>query len=181
VSVKITFFAHGTTTDNEKDISSGWSDVELSTLGRQQQVALKEQIKDRKFAVVFCSDLKRAIQSAELTFGGEVEIISDKRLRECNYGEMNGQPTSLVQPLEEDCVVSPFLGGESYEDVKARTLDFLESLRLRWDGETVAIIGHKGTQLALEVLLNNKTWEQAFAEDWRKTKAWQPGWDYMLE
>jgi broad specificity phosphatase PhoE len=181
MSVKITFFAHGTTTDNEKDISSGWSDVELSNLGQQQQVALKEQIKDRKFEVVFCSDLKRAIQSAELTFGGEVEIISDARLRECNYGEMNGQSTSLVQPMEEECVASPFPGGESYKEVKARTLDFLESLRLRWDGKTVAIIGHKGTQLALEVLLNNKTWERAFAEDWRKTKAWQPGWDYMLE
>jgi len=30
-------------------------------------------------------------------------------------------------------------------------------------------------------LLKNKTWEQAFAEDWRKTKAWQPGWKYIIE
>jgi len=29
--------------------------------------------------------------------------------------------------------------------------------------------------------LKNKTWKQAFADDWRKTKAWQPGWDYTLE
>jgi len=28
--------------------------------------------------------------------------------------------------------------------------------------------------------LKNKTWEQAFAEDWRKTKSWQPGWEYTL-
>ena len=30
MSVKITYFVHGTTTDNEKEISSGSYDVELS-------------------------------------------------------------------------------------------------------------------------------------------------------
>jgi len=44
----------------------------------------------------------------------------------------------------------------------------------------VAIVAHKAPQLALDVLLKNKTWQQAFAEDWRKTKSWQPGWDYVL-
>lgn len=32
MSIKITYFVHGTTTDNEQNISSGWSDVELSDL-----------------------------------------------------------------------------------------------------------------------------------------------------
>ena len=36
-----------------------------------------------EFDVVFCSDLKRAIDSAEILFGGEKRIIQDKRLREC--------------------------------------------------------------------------------------------------
>jgi broad specificity phosphatase PhoE len=35
-------------------------------------------------------------------------------------------------------------------------------------------------KLALEVLLRGKTWEQAFAEDWRKAHAWQPGWEYTI-
>lgn len=38
----------------------------------------------------------------------------------------------------------------------------------------------KAPQLALDVLLKNKTWKQAFAEDWRKTKSWQPDWEYQL-
>jgi len=33
MSVHITYFVHGTTTDNLQDISSGWSDVELSEKG----------------------------------------------------------------------------------------------------------------------------------------------------
>ncbi|EKE05987.1 MAG: hypothetical protein ACD_19C00129G0002 [uncultured bacterium] len=35
MAVDITYFVHGTTTDNEKDISSGWYDVELSEKGIQ--------------------------------------------------------------------------------------------------------------------------------------------------
>lgn len=31
MAVKITYFVHGTTTDNEQEISSGWSDVDKET------------------------------------------------------------------------------------------------------------------------------------------------------
>jgi alpha-ribazole phosphatase/probable phosphoglycerate mutase len=55
MSVKITYFVHGTTTDNEKEISSGWFDVGLSNLGVKQSVELKDKIKDKHFDVVFCS------------------------------------------------------------------------------------------------------------------------------
>ena len=70
MSVKITYFVHGTTTDNEKEISSGWHDVELSELGIRQSKELTEKVKDKKFDVVFCSDLKRAVDSAKLSFEG---------------------------------------------------------------------------------------------------------------
>lgn len=89
MAVKITYFVHGTTVDNEKEISSGWYDVGLA--------------------------------------------------------------------------------------------DFLEFLKQNYNGKSVAIVAHKAPQLALDVLLKNKTWEQAFAEDWRKRKAWQHGWEYILE
>ena len=172
---------HGTTTDNEKDISSGWFDVELSELGVKQSIELKDKIKDKKFDDVFCSDLKRAVESAKLTFEGTVPIIPDARLRECNYGEYNAKPSAIVEPMQEKCITERFSEGESYEDVKARIADFLKFLKENYDGKSVAIVAHKGPQLALDVLLKNKTWEQAFAEDWRKTKSWQPGWEYIVE
>jgi len=178
--VKITYFVHGTTTDNEKEISSGWNDVGLSDLGVQQSIALKDQIGGQKFDVVFCSDLKRAVDSAKLTFEGLVPIIPDNRLRECNYGKFNAQPSAVVEPMQEKCVTERFPEGESYEDVKNRVADLLESLKQNYGGKSVAIVAHKAPQLALDVLLKNKTWGQAFAEDWRKKKAWQPGWLYEI-
>jgi len=178
--VAITYFVHGTTTDNERGISSGWFDAELSPKGIQQSVDLKNQIGGKKFDVVFCSDLKRAIQSAKLTFEGIVPIIPDSRLRECNYGDYNAKLSTIVEPMQEKNITERFPGGESYEDVKARVASFLDFLRKDYSGKNVAIVAHKAPQLALDVLLKGKTWEQAFAEDWRKTHAWKPGWTYEL-
>lgn len=181
MSVKITYFVHGTTTDNEQHISSGWKDVELSELGRKQSIELKEQTKGMKFDVVFCSDLKRALDSAKLAWESMYQIIPDARLRECNYGKLNGASSDIVEPMEEDeALTKPFPEDESYEDVKARIADFLNFLKQNYDGKSVAIVAHKAPQLALDVLLKGKTWDEAFAEDWRKTKSWKPGWEYNL-
>jgi len=181
MSISITYFVHGTTTDNEKHVSSGWFDVELSDLGVQQSKDLREQTKYKKFDVVFCSDLKRAVESAKLTWEGIYPIIQDARLRECNYGDFNAQLSEVVEPMQEKMITERFPNGESYEDVKARIGDFLEFLKKNYDGKNVAIVAHKAPQLALDVLLKGKTWEQAFAEDWRKTRAWKPGWEYKVK
>lgn len=180
MSVEITYFVHGTTTDNENNISSGWRDVDLSLKGVEQSIVLKGQVKGKKFDAVFCSDLKRAVHSAELTFKGLFPIIQDNRLRECNYGDFNGKASEIVEPMQEKCITEKFPNGESYEDVKVRLADFLEFLKKNYNGKSVAIVAHKAPQLALDVLLKSKTWEQAFAEDWRKTKAWKPGWNYTI-
>ena len=181
MSVRITYFVHGTTTDNENGISSGWFDVGLSELGVKQSIELKDKIKNKKFDVVFCSDLKRAVDSAKLTFEGVVPIIPDARLRECNYGKYNAKPSSIVEPMQEKAITEKFPDGESYENVKARISDFLNFLKQNYGGKSIAIVAHKAPQLALDVLLKGKTWEQAFSEDWRKTKAWRPGWEYEVK
>jgi alpha-ribazole phosphatase/probable phosphoglycerate mutase len=178
--VNITYFVHGTTTDNEREISSGWHDAELSDLGIKQSLELKNKIAGQKFDVVFCSNLKRAVHSAKLTFEGVASIIQDERLKECNYGVYNGKPTAIVEPMQESKISQPFLDGESMEDVKKRIADFIAFLKENYDGKNVAIVSHKAPQLALEVLVAGKTWKQAFAEDWRKKKAWQPGWKYSI-
>ncbi len=177
--IRITYFVHGTTTDNESSISSGWKDVGLSATGTKQAIELKAQV-DSEFDAVFCSDLKRAVDSAELTFGKNIKIIKDSRLRECNYGDYNGKPSSIVEPLQEAHIYDKFPNGESYEDVKNRVKDFLDFLKKDYEGKRIAIVSHKAPQLALEVLLKGRTWQQAFRDDWRKKSAWQPGWEYKV-
>jgi len=179
--VVITYFPHGATVDNENGISSGWSDPPLSEKGKQQALELRERIKGRKFDVVFCSDLKRAADTAKLCFGDGTFVIEDRRLRECNYGKLNGSPSAIVEPLQEKRIKERFDGGECYEDVRERIFDFLEFIKQNHENDSVAVVSHKAPQLIFDVLLKGKTWEQAFADDWRKQGAWQPGWEYILE
>ncbi len=180
MAVRITYFVHGTTTDNEQHISSGWKDVELSSLGVQQSRDLTEQTKHLQFDVVFCSDLKRSVDSATLTWADTYPIVQDRRLRECNYGTLNGHPSEEVEPIQEQSITVPMPEGESYEDVKNRIAAFLQEVKENYDGKHIAIVGHKAPQLALDVLLRGWTWDQAFEQDWRKTKSWQAGWEYLL-
>ncbi len=110
-----------------------------------------------------------------------MKIFQDKRLRECNYGMFNAKSSEIVEPMQEKCITNQFPEGESYEDVKKRISDFLDFLKKKHDGKSVAIVAHKAPQLALDVLIKKKTWKQAFDDDWRKKKKWQPGWEYVLE
>ncbi len=179
--VKITYFVHGTTTDNEQDLATGWNPGNLSRIGEKQSIELWEKVKEKQFEIVFCSDLKRAIDSAELTFGSKVKILQDKRLRECNYGAFTGQAASLFKSKLEEYVYQPFPSGESYLDVEKRITEFLNYVYDHYLGKHIAIVAHQAPQLALEVVLNGKSWEQAIKEDWRLKKAWQPGWEYVIK
>ena len=178
MSVKITYFVHGTTYDNLEHKATGWLPGELSPKGIEQAKALKEKVKMDEIDIVFCSDLKRAIDSAEIVFGGEKTILQDKRLRECNYGLFDGKDSSLA--IYEDHIEERFPEGESMLDVEKRLKSFTEFLLEKYDGKHIAIVAHKAPQLAIQVLTENKTWEEAIEKDWRKTKDWKPGWYYEI-
>jgi len=181
--VDITYFVHGTTIDNEKELASGWSNARLSKLGVKQGIELRELIKGKKFDVVFCSDLRRATDSAKLTWQKSVKIIKDKRLREVDYGDLTRANSKKVDSLTLKYVDKPFPNGESYKDVERRTKNFLDFLLKNYSGKNVVIVSHRGPQLALDVLLKGKSWKQAIKEDWRskKPKEWKPGWKYKLK
>ena len=177
----ITYYVHGTTTDNEKGLSSGWHDCSLSELGKKQSLQLRNMIKSRKREAVFCSDLKRAVESAKLTYGNSVPILQDKRLREINYGDLNQADSEKVDSLILRHISTPFPNGESYKNVEKRMREFLNDLFKKYSGKSVDIVAHKAPQLALEVILRGRSWEQAVKEDWRLRKEWKPGWEYKLE
>lgn len=181
MSTKITYFVHGTTTDNEKDLATGWLPGELSQKGIGQAKELGNLVKDKHFDIVFCSDLKRAVDSAELGFGDKYEIVPDVRLRECNYGDNNGKLGEFKDNHMAEYINVPFPNGESYRDVEKRIKDFLNTLSQDYSGKHIAIVAHQGPQLALDVLLKGKTWEEAIKEDWRNTHSWKPGWEYELK
>ncbi|NMC51860.1 class I tRNA ligase family protein [Candidatus Kuenenbacteria bacterium] len=177
----ITYFVHGTTTDNEKGLKTGWRDGELSKLGEQQNEELKKTVRERgdKYDVVFCSDLNRARETAKVVFGESgVEIIEDERLRECNYGDLNGHLESEFESDEKYYIEYRHPNGENAYDVEKRMRAFLDEMLEKYAGKKIAIIAHMYPQRAIDVITNSKTWDEAIDSDWRKNKAWQAGWHY---
>ena len=57
---------------------------------------------------------------------------------------------------------------------------FCDFLLENYDDKHIAIVAHKAPQLALQVVTQEKSWSEAIAQDWRKTKSWQPGWEYFI-
>ncbi len=178
MSVIIKYFVHGTTTDNLVRKATGWNDGELSEKGIGQVLDLKEKIDFNEIDFVISSDLKRAVDSANYIFKDSKNIIHDERIRECNYGDLNGKDNSLVK--YEEHIDNPFPNGESLKDVEKRVRNFCNYLLQNYDGKTIALVSHKAPQLALDVLTKNITWEKAISQDWRKTKSWKPGWTYEI-
>lgn len=181
MGVKITYFVHGTTTDNEHDLATGWAPGELSELGKERAKNLGQLVRNQKYDIVFCSDLKRAINSAELVFNNKYKIIHDERLREANYGDYTQKEAKVFKNNMNDFIDTPFPNGESYKDVEKHIRKFCEFLKTNYNGKHIAIVAHQAPQLALDVILKGKAWKQAIDEDWRKFKKWQPGWEYEIK
>ena len=116
-----------------------------------------------------------------MAFGAKHKIITDKRLRECDYGDLTGKPFKEIEDNLENYIGTPFPNGENLKDVEKRVADFINYLKKNYDRANIAVVGHQAPQLAFEVLLNGRTWNQAIARDWRKTGAWQPGWEYAIK
>lgn len=176
MKTKIVYYVHGTTFDNASKRCSGWNQVELNDLGKEQAINLGKNT-PYKFDVLFTSDLKRAVDSATLAFPN-FSSIQDSRLRECNYGDYDGEDKNLV--VYEDHINIPFPNGESLKDVEIRVKGFLKHISKKYPGKTIGIIAHKAPQLALKVLTHHITWEDTIAGDWKKTGDWQPGWEYTF-
>ena len=172
--VSVVFETHSMTVDNERGRATGWLPGELSERGRELARALGSRRTDDRIAVVFCSDLARAAQTA---FGaGPVPVLHDWRLRECDYGRRNGMPAAELHAGRGEHLDLPYPGGESWRQAVARVGWFLEDLRRRWDGGRVLVIGHVATRWGLDHWLAGVPLETLVAEEF----AWQEGWEYRL-
>lgn len=173
--IQVVFETHSMSDDNEAGRASGWNHSWLSPRGRQLAAELGRRRRDDGIAAVFCSDLNRAVETARIAFdAGEPPLLLDWRLRECDYGQLNGGPADHDRASFLD---SPYPGGESWRQAVDRVGRGLRDLHSRWDGRRVLVIGHVATRWALDHFANGESLERLMAADF----AWREGWEYSLE
>jgi broad specificity phosphatase PhoE len=171
----LVFETHATSLDNDAGRASGWFDVALSPEGEQQARMLGARRRDDDLSAVFCSDLERAVRTAEIAFGDRgLPIVRDPRLRECNYGTLARRPASEIDARRALHLVEPFPGGESYQQVVERVAAWLDEASPTFVDRTALIVGHRATFYALEHLLSGVPLHDAVTAPWQ----WRPGWTY---
>ncbi len=133
-------FRHGQSEDNAEMLFSGWRDAKLTEKGIQQALDLAEILKDKKIDYLISSDQLRAIDTLKhavsLNEGAKnLEIHTDKRIRERSYGDLQGT-SKLELFLQDENLCNEYRrsytkranNGESLEDVVFRVKDFIEEL-----------------------------------------------------
>ena len=176
--LELIYETHSISEDNEHGIASGWLPGKLSARGRELAVELGRRHRDDNLAAVFVSDLQRAVETAHIAFGGSgLPLRQDVRLRECNYGELNGSPVAVLAEQRRLHIDEPFPGGQSYRQVAAATADFLRDVASEWDGRRVIVISHSANKWSLDCLLHGADLGRLVDAPF----AWQEGWTYMVD
>src|SRR5262245_40197455 len=135
MAVDVVYETHSTSTDNERGIATGWLGGELSATGREQARQLGARRGDDGIDVVFASDLNRAVETAQIAFADSgMAVVLEWRLRECDYGRMNGMPRAQLDAERRRRLDDPFPEGESWRQAVARVGTFLDELRHEHDG-----------------------------------------------
>ncbi|HEY6960738.1 MAG TPA: histidine phosphatase family protein [Gaiellaceae bacterium] len=169
----VVFETHSTSEDNEAGIATGWAPGRLSALGRSQAEELGRRRRDDGVVAVFSSDLRRAVETAEIAFGRSgIPLFLDWRLRECDYGELTGMPRTVLDEQRVARIDEPWPGGESWRQAVARVSRALDDL----PPGRVVVIGHVATGWALRHRVDGVPLEELAAEEF----VWQPGWEYEL-
>jgi 2,3-bisphosphoglycerate-dependent phosphoglycerate mutase len=175
VATQIVYETHSISEDNERGRATGWLDGRLSEEGRRQAARLGERRRRDDLSAVFSSDLGRARETVAIAFAGSTSpVLLDWRLRECDYGLLNGRPSDEVHGDRLAHLDQPYPGGESWRQAVERVRGFLDDLRLRWDGQRVLVVGHAATRWALEHWVGGVPLETSLVAEFE----WQEGWEY---
>lgn len=175
----IFYSPHMTSVDNEAGRASGHADVPLSESGQRQAQELGKHYETKTLDAVFCSDLQRAVVTAQIAFAHRgLPVIPDARLREYNYGAMTQYPVNQVEEEFPMRMTIPFPDGESLQMVVQRMGSFLQEIWAAYKGKTIVIIGHRATRYALEYWCNGTSLEEIVGKPWPWLDI--PIWHYKL-
>ncbi len=167
---------HGQSEWNLKNLFTGWRDVGLTDLGREEAKQAGEKIKalGLSFDIAFTSALSRAQKSCEIILDvlgqSDLETIRDQALNERDYGDLSGLNKDDARKKWGDEQVHvwrrsydvPPPGGESLKDTGARVWPYylheLQPHVLR--GETVLVAAHGNSLRALIMALDGLSGEE---------------------
>jgi 2,3-bisphosphoglycerate-dependent phosphoglycerate mutase len=164
---------HGQSEWNQKNLFTGWRDVDLTEKGATEARDAGRMLKARGilFDIAFTSDLKRAQTTLDLILEEmgqpKIPVFKNVALNERNYGDLSGLNKDdarkkwgekQVHIWRRSYDVAP-PGGESLKDTVARALPYFvqEILPRVLRGERVLVSAHGNSLRALVMVLDRLT------------------------
>ena len=143
---------HGALAEDNRDRFIGQIDLPLAEEGIRQAQALAQTLHNENIGIIYCSDLLRSRQTAEI-IADEINapIKARRELREVSLGNWEGLSRSEVKssfPLQyaergKDIENYRIPGGESFAECRQRALAAWEEI-LNCGSERIAVAGHAG-------------------------------------
>jgi probable phosphomutase (TIGR03848 family) len=137
---------HGRTDANVNGILAGRTPgVVLDEVGRTATEELSARLQGVKIARVISSPLERTLETAAILFDSNVEVATEDRLLECDYGDWQGTKLSelsthelwpIVQQRPDEMI---FPNGESMNEMSKRACEAVRE----WDAQLTSEHGDK--------------------------------------
>ena len=128
---------HGETIDNARQIMQGQTQGDLNEKGREQARQVAERLSAEPIDAVVASDLRRAIQTAEIIAAPHNLVVkTTELLRERDWGSFTGRyiPDLRGETWPDDI--------ESEEVLLQRALAFLQYITTTYPDKRVVAVGH---------------------------------------
>jgi broad specificity phosphatase PhoE len=147
---------HGETDWNRAGRFQGQADPPLNERGRAQAARLASEVAHENIAAVYASDLRRALETAEIVGSAlRVSVEASRELREVDVGRFAGLTGDEVDERwpELRAVVEErgyaYAAGESFESVRSRLVRKTSQIAARHPKERVLVVGHGAAIRAL--------------------------------
>ncbi len=176
--VQLCLLRHGESLWNKENRFTGWVDVPLTDLGREQAEKAGELIKKEglQFQVAYTSVLNRAIETLEIvmkTIQQDIPVIKDSALNERMYGDLQGlnkedtakkYGSQQVHIWRRSYDIKP-PNGESLEDTQKRTMPFFMNCIMTdiKEGKNVLVVAHGNSLRSIVMYLDKLSKEQVLS------------------
>ncbi|MFH1875394.1 MAG: histidine phosphatase family protein [Candidatus Omnitrophota bacterium] len=164
---RLILIRHGVTEWNREKRYCGHKDIGLNNEGKSQVTLLSHRLNAVGFDKVYCSNRKRAIQTARILFK-QIKIIPDRGLREINFGVLEGLKHEEIMEKYADIykkwLKDPFKNripkAEPMNVFKKRIENALWNIIRANSDKTIAVVCHGGVigMFVNEILKNRNFW-----------------------
>ena len=170
--MRLFILRHGQTDLNPARKVQGHMDVDLNATGIEQAEDLAKVVREKnlRFDAIYCSPLRRALDTCEIVTGQSQDTFHvDDRIEEFDFGELEGYAYRELPGESQKFFSAPdeFLPagrGETFQHLIQRITDFLEELKTREQGN-VRVASHGTAIHAMLLYFRHKELKNFWDED----------------